>query len=90
MWCTLVVMGLTAMGLPTVAIAAYPQILGNPAYLSMGMGVLMLVQNIGQFLGSLVPSLLLGPAIDGWLTCGVVLGIIGLLSSVGALLCKFR
>lgn len=90
LWVVLVVMGLLAMGVPTVAIAAYPDILGDPRKLTVGMGVLTLVQSLGQFLGSLVPSMLLGPALTNWTLCAVVLGVMGLLATVCIFLSKFK
>lgn len=90
MWAALVVMGLVAMGTPTVVIAAYPQVLGDPRRLTVGMGVLMLVQSLGQFLGSLVPSMLLGPAISNWVLCGIVLCAAGLAAAACVVICKFK
>ena len=72
MWVALVVMGLLAMGTPTVFVAAYPTVLGKPELMSIGMGVLLLVQSLGQFLGTAVSAALLGPAIDQWMLCGGV------------------
>lgn len=90
MWIALVVMGLVAMGTPTVVIAAYPQVLGDPRRLTIGMGVLMLVQSLGQFLGSLVPSMLLGSAISNWVLCGAVLCAAGFAAAACIVVCKFR
>ena len=90
MWVVLIVMGLTAMGLPAVAISAYPKVLGGPQFLTMGMGILMVVQNIGMFLGSFVPSMLLGPAVDGWVLCGIVLFVAGVIASACIAICKFK
>lgn len=89
-WGALVVMGLLAMGMPTVVIAAYPQVLGDPKLMTVGMGVLLLVQSIGQFLGSLVPGMLLGPDISNWFVCGAVLCVLGLIGGLSAIVCKFK
>lgn len=90
MWIALVVMGLLAMGTPTVFVAAYPAVLGKPELMSIGMGVLLLVQSLGQFLGTAVPSALLGPALDQWMLCGIVTMVLGLLGTASVALCKFR
>ena len=90
MWVALVVMGLLAMGTPTVFIAAYPTVLGKPELMSIGMGVLLLVQSLGQFLGTAVSSALLGPSIDQWMLCGTVTCILGLVGTASIALCKFR
>lgn len=90
LWVASVAMGLLAMGVPTVAISAYPVILGDPKLMTVGMGVLMLVQSIGQFLGSLVPASLLGPEISNWYLCAGVLCALGVAGTVSILLCRFK
>lgn len=90
LWIAVVVMGLLAMGVPTAFITAYPQILGDPKMLSVGMGVFMFVQSIGQFLGSSIPSMLLGPALTNWLLCGLVLAGAGIVAAICIIVCKFK
>lgn len=58
--------------------------------MSVGMGVLMLVQSIGQFFGSLIPASLLGPDISNWALCAVVLSALGLGGTVSILACRFK
>lgn len=90
MWVALVVMGLCAMGAPTVFVAAYPSVLGRPELMSIGMGVLLLVQSLGQFLGTVVPATLLGPGLDQWMLCGSVAAGAALLGTVCVALCRFK
>ena len=90
MWAALVIMGLLAMGTPTVFVSAYPEVLSRPELMSVGMGVLLLTQSLGQFLGTAVSSLLLGPAIDQWMLCGSVMLAAGLLGAVSVAVCRFR
>ncbi len=90
MWVALVVMGLLAMGTPTVFVAAYPTVLGKPELMSVGMGVLLLVQSLGQFLGTAVSSALLGPSLDQWLLCGITAMALALLGAASIAICKFR
>ena len=90
MWVALVVMGLLAMGTPTVFVAAYPTVLGKPELMSIGMGVLLLVQSLGQFLGTAVSAALLGPAIDQWMLCGGVACVLALIGTASIAICKFR
>lgn len=90
MWAALVIMGLLAMGAPTVFVAAYPSVLGRPELMSMGMGVLLFVQSLGQFLGTVVPAMLLGPSLDQWMLCGLVAAGAALLGTVCVALCKFK
>lgn len=90
MWVAVVVMGLFAMGTPAVIVTAYPKILGRPGLLSIGMGVLLLAQSLGQFLGTFVSSNLLGPDLSGWAICGVVTMLLGFFGSVLVGFCKFK
>lgn len=90
MWAALVIMGLTSMGTPTVFVAAYPTVLGKPELMSVGMGVLLLVQSLGQFLGTFVSSVLLGPSLDQWFLCGTVACALALAGTLCVVVCKFR
>lgn len=90
MWAALVIMGLLAMGTPTVFVAAYPSVLGRPELMSIGMGVLLLVQSLGQFLGTVVPASLLGPGLDQWMLCGSVAAGAALLGTACVALCRFK
>lgn len=90
MWAALVIMGLTSMGAPTVFVAAYPTVLGKPELMSVGMGVLLLVQSLGQFLGTFVSSALLGPFLDQWVLCGTVACALALVGTLCVAACKFK
>lgn len=90
MWVAVVIMGLLAMGTPAVFVTAYPRILGNPALLSVGMGVLLLMQSVGQFLGTFVSSNLLGPDLSGWFVCGLVTMVLGFVGTVSIAFCRFK
>ena len=90
LWVILVAMGLLAMGVPTVVMAAYPKLLADPSKLTVGMGVMMLVQSLGQFLGSLIPSIVLGPYLSNWTVCSIVLFLLGLASIACFVASKFE
>lgn len=90
MWAALVIMGLTSMGVPTVFVAAYPTVLGKPELMSVGMGVLLLVQSLGQFLGTFVSSALLGPSLSQWVLCGTVTCVLALAGTLCVAVCKFK
>lgn len=90
LWAILVAMGLLAMGVPTVVMAAYPKLLAVPSKLTVGMGVMMLVQSLGQFLGSLIPSIVLGPDLSNWTVCSIVLFLLGLAATVCFVASKFK
>jgi MFS family permease len=90
LWLGVALMGLLGMGAPTVALAVYPRLIGDPKMIAVGMGLLTLIQSIGQFLGTMLPALTLGPGLDQWaMTASVVLGI----SAFGisfAILCRIE
>lgn len=90
LWAILVAMGLLAMGVPTVVMAAYPKLLADPSKLTVGMGVMMLVQSLGQFLGSLIPSIVLGPDLSNWTVCSIVLFLLGLAATACFAASKFK
>ena len=90
LWVILVAMGLLAMGVPTVVMAAYPKLLADPSKLTVGMGVMMLVQSLGQFLGSLIPSIVLGPGLNNWTACSTVLFVLGLAATACFVASKFK
>jgi hypothetical protein len=85
-----VLMGLLGMGTPTVAVTVYPRLIGNPKLISIGMGLLTVIQSIGQFLGTMLPALILGPELNQWvMMASVVFGI----SAFGisfAILCRIK
>ena len=90
LWAILVAMGLLAMGVPTVVMAAYPKLLADPSKLTVGMGVMMFVQSLGQFLGSLIPSIVLGPDLSNWTVCSIVLFLLGLAATACFVASKFK
>jgi MFS family permease len=90
LWAGVFVMGLLGMGTPAIAMAAYPQMLKSPQLISIGMGVMIVIQCIGQFLGTTLPSLLLGTEIDNWQLMSLTTLVLGAFGLVCALLCKFR
>ena len=90
LWAILVAMGLLAMGVPTVVMAAYPKLLADPSKLTVGMGVMMRVHSLGQFLGSLIPSIVLGPDLSNWTVCSIVLFLLGLAATACFVASKFK
>ena len=90
LWAILAAMGLLAMGVPTVVMAAYPKLLADPSKLTVGMGVMMLVQSLGQFLGSLIPSIVLGPDLSNWTVCSIVLFLLGIAATACFVASKFK
>ncbi len=90
LWVGAILMGLLGLGGPVICLTAYPKVLGRPELMSVGMGVLMLIQSLGQFLGTFVSPMLLGPGGDQWMMLGVVMCVIGLVGTACCALCKFK
>lgn len=90
LWLGAALMGLIGYGIPVACLTSLPQIAGRSEMMPAAMGVLMLVQCLGEFLGSLVTPMLLGPDMTNWMFCGVVTGIVGLLAAVAMMVCKIK
>jgi hypothetical protein len=54
------------------------------------MGVLVLVQCIGQFLGTALVELLLGPNLDHWFFVSMVVLVLCLLGTASSLACRIK
>ena len=85
-----IVMGLVGLGGPVMCLTSYINVLGRPELMSIGMGMLMLVQSLGQFLGTWLVPILLGPDMSAWLFAGAVMCVIGLIGTVALAFCKFK
>ena len=90
LWVGAFIMGLIGYGIPVACLTSLPQIAGSKTMMPATMGVLMLVQCLGEFLGSLVTPMLLGPAMDQWLFCGLAMGGLGFAGSLAIALCRFK
>lgn len=90
MWVGAIIMGLIGLGAPVMCLTSYINVLGRPELMSIGMGVLMLIQSLGQFLGTWLTPMLLGPDMMGWMTAGIVVCIIGLAGTAALAICKFK
>ena len=90
MWVGAIVMGLVGLGGPVMCLTSYINVLGRPELMSIGMGVLMLVQSLGQFLGTWLVPLLLGPDVSSWMLTGIVMCVIGFAGTAAVALCKFK
>lgn len=90
LWAGVALMGLVGMGAVAMFLTAYSKLLPRPELASIGMGVLVLFQGLGQFLGTFFVQMLLGPALDNWLGAGLVLMALGLIGTGFLLACKIR
>lgn len=90
LWVGAVLMGLVGLGCPVVCLTALNPIVGKPELASISMGVLMLIQSLGQFLGTFISPMLLGAGGDQWMTLGIAMLVIGLAGTGIVALCKFK
>lgn len=90
MWVGAIVMGLVGLGGPVMCLTSYVHVLGRPELMSIGMGVLMLVQSLGQFLGTWLTPILLGADMSGWMFAGTVMCVLGFVGTAALALCKFK
>ncbi len=90
LWVAVLIMGLVGMGSIGMFLSGYSKLVPDPSLASLSMGVLICIQGLGQFLGSFLVQLLLGPDLTQWLFAGVVLFGMGILSTVVVLLCRLR
>lgn len=78
MWAGAVVMGVIGMGTTGLMITAFMKVISRPELATIGMGVLICVQGIGQFLGTFLVQGLLGPSFENTLLAGSVVMVIAL------------
>lgn len=90
MWVGAVVMGVIGMGTTGLMITAFMKVISRPELATIGMGVLICVQGIGQFLGTFLVQGLLGPSFENTLLAGSVVMIIGLVGTLCTALCRMR
>lgn len=90
MWAGAVVMGVIGMGTTGLMITAFMKVISRPELATIGMGVLICVQGIGQFLGTFLVQGLLGPSFENTLLAGSVVMVIGLVGTLCTALCKMR
>ena len=90
LWVAVAVMGLVGMGGVGMFLSGYMKLLPRPELASIGMGVMILVQGLGQFLGTFLVQILLGPTLENWVFAGTVLMVMGLVGTVSLLLCRLK
>lgn len=90
LWIGAFAIGLVGYAIPVCTLTSLPQIAGSKELLPTAMGVLMLVQCFGEFLGSLVTPMLLGPSGTDWMFCGIVMCVVGITGAIALLLVKFK
>jgi MFS family permease len=90
LWVGAVVLGLVGMGCIGLFLIGWAKVLPRPELISIAMGVLVLVQCIGQFLGTALVQLLLGPNLDQWFFASMVILVLCLLGTASLLACRIK
>lgn len=90
LWVGVFAMGLLGMGGIGQYLSGFTKLLPSPDLASVGMGVLVTFQGVGQFLGTFFVQMLLGPQLTEWWFAGIVLMILGFAGTVLIALCKLR
>ena len=90
LWFGAFLMGFVGYGVPVLSLTALPRIAGSKALMPAMVGLFMLVQSLGEFLGSFLVPLLLGPAMGEWTFCAIVISVISMTGVAALALCKFK
>ncbi len=89
MWVAAIVMGLVGLGAPVMFINGLFA-LTKPQAAAIAMGVFMLIQSLGQFLGTAITPLLLGADLSNWMFTGVVVLVLGIVATGCILITRFE
>lgn len=90
LWVGALLMGLVGYGVPVLSLTALPQVAGSKALMPAMVGLFMLVQSLGEFLGSFLVPILLGPSMAEWTFCAVVVSAMSTVGVVALALCRFK
>lgn len=89
MWVAAIVMGLVGLGAPVMFLTAYVTVIGRMELMAIAMGLIMLVQSLGQFLGTAVTPLLLGAEMTNWVGAGLVIMVLGFIGTACVLFTRY-
>lgn len=90
LWVAVLAMGLLGMGGVGQYLSGITKLIPSPDLTPLGMGVLVTFQGDGQFLGTFLVQMLLGPQLTEWWFAGIVLMLMGLAGTVLIALCELR
>ncbi len=90
MWLAVVLVGALVMPVSAVCPTAFVRILDCPAMLGVGMGVLKLMQCLGQTIGNYGVPVLLGADMSNWPLVAMVSLVVGLVGAGCMMLCRYR
>ena len=84
LWIAAVVMGLIGLGSVAMMLVGLMKVMPRPEVVEIGTGVFITVQCVGQFLGSYLIQILLGPSFANTLVAGAAVMVIGIVGAVCA------
>lgn len=90
LWVAVVLMGLVGMGGVGLFLSAFTKLLPGSQYASVGMGIMVCVQGLGQFLGTFLVQILLGPDLTSWMFAGLVIMALGIVGTLALALVKMK
>lgn len=90
LWVAVLVMGLIGMGAVGLFLSGFTKLLPRPELVAVGMGVMVCIQGLGQFLGSFMVQALLGDTLTNWFFAGIVLMILGFIGTAAIALTKMK
>ena len=90
LWVGVIAMGLLGMGGIGQYLSGFTKLLPSPELASVGMGVLVTFQGVGQFLGTFFVQMLLGPQLTEWWFAGIALMVLGFAGTALIAICKLR
>lgn len=89
-WAAVCVLGLVGFGCMGLLIAGWMQLMPRPQVVAKGMALLTLVQCVGQFLGTFLIQLMLGPSLENYFLAGIVLMLVGFLGTIAAAMTRIH
>jgi MFS family permease len=90
LWGAAALEGIVGFSCIGMFLTAYSEALPRRELMAMGMGVFILVQSLGQFLGSAVVQMLLGPDLTHWVFAGACVFAIVTSGVIGLAFARFR
>jgi MFS family permease len=90
LWVAALVLGLIGAGCFGIFLAGWTNVLPRPELIPIAMGVFILAQCIGQFLGTYLIQFFLGPGLDQYIPAAFALLVIGVLGTVSLALARYR
>ena len=90
LWVAVIIMGLIGMGSVGLFLSGFTKLLPRPELGAIGMGVMVTIQGVGQFLGSFLVQLLLGPNLTNWMFAGTIIMVLGFLGTFAIAISKMK